>query len=523
MSDLEPLIYPTYGAALIPLSKCLGANFSGLNYKIVEYKGTEWMLAKYCVELVQQMASIGVKMPGPIRFFYTWPFPFKPFNHQMVTADFLTQNMRAFCFNEIGTGKSISAIWAADFLMNLGLINKVMIVSTLSTLDIVWDKELFQSVPHRKTSVVHGGPERRRKKLAEDVDFYITNHESLQDLSTLLLDRPDIDMVIIDEGAKFRNAKAKTLWPPCNDIINGPIPRNCWWLTGAPMPKAPTDLWAQAQIVNPKTVPRFFSRFRDMTMLKVSEYKWVPIRGWEDICYSAIQPSIRFRRSECLDIPKCFVPPPEIVPMSKDQSKAYKDFQEHFLSEFEGKLITAVNEGSQRTKLLQIASGAIYHPDHTYTTIDCAPKLAALDSHIEETNFKVIIYVTFTHGLKILDEHIRSKYPKISVEMLWGAAGRTRRKDVLTAFQSGDLNIILAHPEVMAHGVTMTAANTIIWWSAFDDFEIYDQANGRIQRISQEREQYIIRLACCAKEAEVYRRLETKESMQGLLLDMIDN
>lgn len=520
----DPLVYPTRKAALIPLNLCLGANFNGLYPKMVEYQENEYVLVKYNMDLCQRLSKIGVRLPGPIRFHYKWPAPWEPFRHQKVTADFLTQNLRAFCFNEIGTGKSASAIWAADFLMNLGVIHKVLVASTLSTLDIVWDKELFQLVPHRNVQVVHGERDLRHRRLNDrDADFYITNHESLKDLVPLLYDRSDIDMILVDEGAKFRNSKTKTLWTPCHSIINEQVPRACWWMTGSPMPKEPTDLWGQARIVNPGTVPRYFSRFRDMTMRKVTQYKWVPVRGWEDIAYSAVQPSIRFKRKDCIDMPPTFVPPPEVVPMSAQQNKAYKDFKEHFLAEIEGQLLTAVNEGAQRIKLLQIASGAIYHPDRSYTILDCKPKLSALSAHIEETNYKLIVYVAYTHGLDVIGKFLTAKYPELKYETLWGQASRGRRRDVLRDFQDGDLNVILAHPEVMAHGVTLTATNTICWWGAIDDYEIYEQANGRISRISQDREQYIIRLSCSPIETEVYRRLERKESMQGLLLDMIDN
>ncbi len=520
----EPLLFPQRGAAFIPLNKCLGGNFNGLHPKIVEYKGEEYLLVKYGIDLCQRLAKIGVRIPGPIRYFYDWPGEYIPYNHQAVTSDFMTQNLRSFCFNEIGTGKTLSAIWAADFLMNLGVIHKVLIICTLSTLDRVWTKEIAHSVIHRSSEVVYGGPIRRAKKLAEDVDFYIVNHDGLRSIASYLADRPDIDHVIMDEGAVFRNSRAKTLWPYADAIINNQHPRGCWWVTGAPMPKAPTDLWAQARIVNKSTVPKFFTRFRDMTMHRITQYKWVPVRGWEDIAYSTIQPSIRFTRDESLpDLPECIVPPCQVVPMSKEQEVAYKDFKDHFVAEFDGKIVSAVNEGSQRTKMLQIAAGAIYHPDRSFTVINADPKLDELSRWVEESNRKLIIYVPFTHGLEVVGTHLNKKFPKISVEKLWGQVGKTRRNEVFEAFQDGDLNVILAHPEVMAHGLTMTATNVIVWWSAFDDYDIYHQANGRIQRISQSRKQYIIRLACCKKEVEVYRRLEAKESMQGILLDMIDN
>ncbi len=75
----------------------------------------------------------------------------------------------------------------------------------------------------------------------------------------------------------------------------------------------------------------------------------------------------------------------------------------------------------------------------------------------------------------------------------------------------------------MSHGLTLTEANTIVWYSACNSNETYEQANARITRPGQKNNQFIIHLEGCFAERKVYERLKTKQSMQNLLLDLVEN
>lgn len=515
------MTFPEHGFVLIPAAMCVGASFTDLRWRQVTYKFEHYVQLEYSSASLERLAAAGIRIQGLIQHDYTWPGKFTPFKHQIETADFMVQNLRSFIFNDIGTGKTLAALWAADYLMNRQRIGKVLICSTLSTLNRVWESEVFVHLMHRTSKVIHGSVAKRRANLAMDADFYIINHEGLRLVAEELKSRTDITHVIMDEGARFRNGKT-ALWDSANVICGPESGRTVWWMTGAPMPRAPTDVWAQARAVNPDTVPKYFSRFRDMVMLKMTMFKWVPKKGWEDTVYSAIQPSIRFKRAECIDLPPCqYID--HIVPMSKLQQAAYTAMRDDYVTQLQDGIITASNEGAQRVKLMQLASGSIYDAEGNTHAIDCSPKKKEIDDIIEEVGTKLIIFAPFRNTIGAITSHLDAKHADMSYGVINGQVGRTARDKIFLDFQSYDLDIIVAHPAAMAHGLTLTSSNTIVWWGPVEDFEIYEQANGRITRPGQERHQYIKHLICCAHEKKAYTRLRNKESMQGLLLDMIDN
>ena len=516
--DMSVIIVKKHKAMLVPLMKCSLVEFGTRKRKPVSYKMRDYLVCEWDMDNCRRLAKAGIMVPSPALDEYTWPGPYQPYAHQRETFNFIVLTKRGFVFNDIGTGKSLSSLWAADYLMSRGEISKVLIASTLSTLDRVWNEEIWKHLMHRSCTVVHGSAQKRRRALSENKDFYIINHEGLKSELARLLEMK-FDMVILDEGARFRNQKTD-LWKACNELCKQEKLEYLAWMTGSPMPRAPTDAWAQAKVVNPQTVPKYFSRFRDQTMYKVTQFKYVPVKGWEDMVYSSLKPSIRFHRDDCIDLPPCqYIEHP--VKMSTQQATTYANLQKNFLAELQKGLITAVNEGAKLVKLLQVACGAVYHDNGQVSLLDCKPKLDEMDAIMEETGDKVIIFVPFKNTMKVLRQHFDAKYKDLTYGIINGEVGKSKRDRIFNSFQNGKLNMIIAHPAAMAHGLTLTTSNTIVWWGPVDDYEIYEQANGRITRPGQTRHQYIKHLHCSDVESAVYDRLKNKEKMQGLLLDMI--
>jgi len=488
--------------------------------KEVTIEGVRYVAVPRTLSDTRLLASRGLRIPGPIRRDYTWPGGLTPFDHQIDTSDFLTQNKRAFVFNEIGTGKTLSALWAADYLQSYCGAGKVLIIATLSTLWRVWADDIYKRFPSKKFEVLHGSRSRRLERLGKEADFYILNHDGVKVLRDELMARTDIDIVIVDESAQFRNAqtgKFKALWK-----VAGPqTGRMLWLMTGSPMPQAPTDIWAQARLVNPTLVPKYFTRFRDQVMRQINQFKWVPKPGWEQTAYSMCKPSVRFIRDECIDLPPCVTEMRE-VEMTKEQTKAYKEMVDHYIIEMRDGQITAANEGVKLGKLMQIATGAVYDGAGNTHLLDIGPKRAALLEALEECGGKAIVFVPFRHSIRAL-EKILSSY---RVGVVHGGVSAGKRAEIFSAFQNPDsqypdIDIILAHPGTMAHGLTLTATSTIIWWGPVSSYEIYEQAIGRITRPGQTSKQTIVQLVCSDIERRVYSRLGQKGKMQGLLLEML--
>jgi len=524
MLEVNAPVVPERKAMFVPL-EALGRakSFNGTSINVRDFKqhklscvgDKDYVILPWDLDSLRKLALHDIFVPGPIRYEYHWPSKYpRPLDHQVVTADFLTQNPRAFLFNSIGTSKTLSALWAADYLMRKGEIKKVLIVSPLSTLDRVWDLEIFCNLFGRTKTIVHGSREKRLKELAKDVDYYIINHDGLKTLESELV-AAEFDLVIVDEGAVFRNQKT-ALWRACYNVCGLQTNRWLWWMTGSPMPNAPTDVWAQAKIVRPDTVPRYFTRFRSQVMVQLSQYKWVPIKGYEQTVYDTLRPVIRYTRDVC-DLPADYV---RDLPceMSPAQAKAYEHMANSLVVEIDSEVITAVNEGVKLGKLLQIACGAIYTRDKEVMHLNPEPKFEQLDETFEFSERKLIVFAPFKYCLPMIAERYRAQGVKVAT--VSGDTPVKARAGIFADFQEGDLEMIVAHPKCMAHGLTLTRSNVIVWWAPVDDYDIYEQACGRIKRPGQTKEQFVVHLSSSKVETEVYRRLRTKEKIQGLVLEL---
>lgn len=214
--------------------------------KQFEYKGAQLVAIPHRLEEVRVLQNMGFTVPSPINYHYEYPGQYAPFEAQRATAAFLTLNERAFVLNDLGTGKTMATLWAYDYLRSTGVVTKMLVVSPLSTLERAWADEIFRNFPHLTWAVLHGTRERRLKLLEQDVDVYLVNHDGVKVIESALQARSDIDIVVIDEIASFRNARTDR-WKALNKIVS---PRKwAWGLTGTPTPNEPTDAWAQCRLI----------------------------------------------------------------------------------------------------------------------------------------------------------------------------------------------------------------------------------------------------------------------------------
>ena len=116
---------------------------------VVVYWGLEEM------QRLSRLVPSTIKVPSPIARDYKWPGMYTPMDHQRDTARFLSLHRRAFCFNEAGTGKTSAAIWAADYLMNQGLVKRVLVICPLSIMQSAWQADLFKTAMHRTCAIAH--------------------------------------------------------------------------------------------------------------------------------------------------------------------------------------------------------------------------------------------------------------------------------------------------------------------------------------------------------------------------------
>jgi SNF2 family DNA or RNA helicase len=483
--------------------------------KTVEVRGIPLVLAPHRLDEVKVLNNLGIKAPSPILHYYDWPGQFKPYDHQKQTAAFLTLNQRGLVLNEIGTGKTQSSLWAADYLIKTGHVKKVLILSPLSTLERVWGDALFKEFTHRKFVVLHGTAAKRKQLLERDVQFYIINHDGFPIIADQTVGM--FDLVIVDEAAVLRNPSTQRFKLFRRWVDANPATR-LWLMTGTPTPNDPTDAWALAKLVGSPHCTKTFTAFREQVMMKIGQWKFIPRPESVDIVKHILQPAVRYTRDECFDLPDTVIQTRQ-VDLTPEQSLHYKKMLKHFVSEATEGTITAVNEAVKIQKLVQIACGVAYGDDGQHIELDCSPRVNLVKEVIEEAGEKVIVFVPLTGTLHMLEKELGKHW---SVGVVNGEVSSHKRNQIFHDFQhSRDPHVLIAHPGTMAHGLTLTSASTIIWYGPINSNEQYTQANGRIERIGKKHVSNVIHIEATELEYRMYERLKNKQKLQGLLLDLI--
>lgn len=492
--------------------------------KLVAHKGQTLVAIPHRPDETRVLRNLGFDVPDPMPIHYNWPKVsgrFDPFQAQRETASFLAMHSRAFCLNDMGTGKTNSSLWAYDYLRRTKQVTKMLVVCPLSTMERTWGDSVFQTFPHLDHVVLYGTRDKRIKLLKQDVHVYIINIDGLAAIKDELKSRADIDLIVIDELALARNSSTDR-WKLLNEICNKQTTRRVWGMTGSPTPNAPTDAWAQCKLVTPDNplVPKYFSAFRDKVMRQISQFKWVARAEATDIVHKMMQPAIRFSLDDCTDLPEQMVLNRE-VDMTPEQKKAYKDMLFKLATEYQGGQILAVNEAIKANKLIQIACGVAYGTGGAEVILPCKPRIELLKEIIEESEGKVIVFVPLTGALEAVASELRQEW---SVEIVHGETSKSERDRIFGEFQkTPDPRVLVANAATMSHGLTLTAATTIVWYAPVHSNEIYEQACARVRRPGQTRTTVIVHIAGSEIERRVYQRLSEKQSMQGLLLDLMKN
>lgn len=498
------------------------------------------LAVRHGIDEVRILRNMGIEAPSPILHYYDWPGKFTALAHQKDTAALLTLHRRAFVLNETGTMKTASALWAADYLIRLGLVKKVLITSMLSTLEKVWMKEIFTVLMHRNAVMLHGTKAKRLERLKQDVDFYIINHEGL-DVIFKELKAMKFDLIICDEYAAYRNHTTHKF----EVLENLLTPHTRFWgLTATPCPNAPTDAYGLAKLISPDRIPQYFGAFKRATMIQVTTYKWKPKPEAYDIAYNAMQPAVRYRKADCLDLPPV-VTEERTCELTPEQKKAFDRMRLDFVAEAKaGVQVTAVNAADKITKLRQILCGSIKNPgvasglllragmsneelasnfaaqDDEYISLPHQPRLQVLLDCIQEAAAKVIVVVPFKGILQMLEKEVSPHY---SCAILNGDVTPANRNKIITAFKADtDPRILLCHPKVMAHGLNLTEADMCVFYAPIYSNDEFQQVVERFNRPGQTRKMTVIRIGAAGTnlEWEIYKALDNKQDDQATILDM---
>jgi SNF2 family DNA or RNA helicase len=328
--------------------------------------------------------------------------------------------------------------------------------------------------------------------------------------------------VLVHNCASFRNSSTER-WKALNALINGSkklgtkMKTWAWGLTGTPIPNAPTDAWAQVKLINPTNAPGFFGQFRDTVMKPAGPFGWTMRESALDTVRASMQPAVRFSREECIDLPPTTFVTRQTT-LTPEQKKAFDDMLKKLKAECEGGQVTAINEAVKMSKLLQICCGVAIGTEGD-VVLPNGPRIELVREIIEEAEAKVLVFVPFTSALEAVAAELRKDF---TVDIVNGDTSKHARDETFKNFQnSPNPRVIVANSGTLSHGLTLTAANTIIWMCPIHSNETYMQANARVTRPGQKLNTLIVNIEATELERKIYARLQGKEKTQGILLDLV--
>jgi len=472
------------------------------------------VLVPWQLDELRELSALDINVPSPITQRYDWPGEHAPYDHQRATAGFLTLNRRAFCFNEQGTGKTASAIWAADFLLREGEINRVLVICPLSIMESAWRADLFKFAMHRTVDVAYGTREKRKRIINSGVEFVIINYDGVMPVRDDII-AGGFDLIIVDEASHYKNAQTlrwKNLHKLCTPDTW------LWMMTGTPAAQSPLDAYGLAKLVNPEAVPRAFGAFKDMVMFQVTRWNWMPKSTAIDTVHRVLQPAIRYTKEQCLDLPD-MIYTNRTVELTPQQKKFYEQLRKKLVVEVADGDVTAINAAVCANKLLQVACGAVYTDERDVLEFDVSHRYKVLREVIDESSKKTLVFVPFRHAIDIILEKLRAD--GITAEAIHGGVKARVRTDIFRRFETTDApQVLVIQPQAAAHGVTLVAANTVVWWGPVSSLETYAQANARVHRAGQDQKCTVVHLQGAPIEQRIYSMLGKKIDIHSRIVEL---
>jgi SNF2 family DNA or RNA helicase len=383
-----------------------------------------------------------------------------------------------------------------------------------------WMGDINSSIIHRSAVVAHHAQASRRiEMIQKNYEIVIANYDGLNLIANEINADGRFDLVIVDEANAYKNPGTRR-WKALNSILKPET--YLWMMTGTPASQSPVDAYGLAKLVNPGGVPKFFTAWRDKVMNKLTMFKWAAKPDARDTVFSALQPAIRFTKAQCLDLPPVLTVTRE-VPMTPQQNKYYKMLKEQLMVRAAGETISAVNAGVAVNKLLQISCGAAYTDDKEVVEFDAGPRLSVLEEVLEETDRKVIIFALFRSSIDTIVRHLTKK--GYGVEQIHGDVNASKRGRIIHDFQNTPtIQVLVMQPAATAHGITLTAADTVVFFGPLMSVEQYIQCIARADRKGQDSDKVtVVHIESSPIEKKLFGAMKTKVSDNTLLVGLFDS
>jgi len=384
-------------------------------------------------------------------------------DHQKQTVDFCHDTPRVYDLSSPGTGKTISHL---QYVKEAGL--RTLVVCPKTLMFSAWGNDIEQHDMGMEYAIARAvkREETFTKAAASDKQIVITNNDAVKwlDKHPKIVDQ--FDAIVCDESTYFKNQASARSKAARRVFKRFDIRHN---LTGTPNPKGVQDVWHQVRLLDEgerlfPTLSKF--RFRYCRPVPIPgqtrAVKWVDKPGaMEEIVEMIADITVRHDRAECMDIPpnRVIWRPYELNPATR---KILSELQKESFSLLNsGEPLTAVNAGVLQTKMLQVASGAVYTSEGEYTVIDTG-RYELVAEMVEEYEHSIVFFLWSHQKEQLAKEFDRRG---ISFRIIDGKATDNARQAAVQDFQAGRLDVLLLHPETAAHGLTLTRGRAVIWAS----------------------------------------------------------
>jgi len=468
-----------------------------------------------------------------------YKFKTKPYAHQLTALEKSWDKTEYGYFMEMGTGKSKVLVDNMAMLYDKGRINGAIIIAPKGVYRNWFSQEIPNHLPsHIQPKMVLWTATISKTKQQEYDSLFETGH----DLHILLMNvealstkkglefaakfmRCHETMLAIDESTTIKNPTAKRTK---SILLLGKQAKYRRILTGSPVTKSPLDLFTQCGFLNSfllgfDSFYAFRNRYANMIdrnfggrrVQLIGSYKRL-----DELAEKLKVFSYRVLKEDCLDLPEKVYVRRE-VDLTDEQNKAYSTMKSAALALLKGKMATAPHVLTQMMRLHQITCGHLKNDDGTVTDIK-NNRLTELLNLLEEVEGKVIIWANYIHDIEHIVKAISKKFGEDSIVQYYGAVPSEQRQENIVKFQdpNSKAKFFIGNPQTGGYGITLTCANTVVYYSNGYDLEKRLQSEDRAHRIGQEKSvTYVDFIAPKTIDEKIVKALRSKMNIANQIMD----
>ena len=468
-----------------------------------------------------------------------YKFKTKPYAHQLTALEKSWDKTEYGYFMEMGTGKSKVLVDNMAMLYDKGKINGAVIVAPKGVYRNWYSQEIPNHLPsHIQPKIVLWTATISKAKQKEYDSLFETGH----DLHILLINvealstkkglefaakfmRCHKTMLAIDESTTIKNPSAKRTK---SILALGKEATYRRILTGSPVTKSPLDLFTQCGFLNSYLLGfdsfyAFRNRYANMIDRNFGGRRVQLIGSYKRLDELATKLkafSYRVLKEDCLDLPEKVYIRRE-VDLTDEQSKAYSTMKSAALALLKGKMATAPHVLTQMMRLHQITCGHLRNDDGTITKIK-NNRLKELVTLLEEVEGKVIIWANYVYDIENIVKVISDEFGADSIVQYYGAISAEQRQENIEKFQdpNSKARFFIGNPQTGGYGITLTCANTVVYYSNGYDLEKRLQSEDRAHRIGQTKSvTYVDFIAPKTVDEKIVKALRAKMNIANTIMD----